>query len=184
MLTNVAVPANVERAEIEKGTRHQKVIGQFGEHLVCNWLSRSGFEASIVDHTGIDIIAFDRINRRRLGISVKARTRCRGSEKSSVTIFEKANDREKTLAASVTFGCEPWVAAYVETTEFGDLYLVSLQELDCIYQSQGGAPVRFWRMSPKYCALYKNNPNVFHIRITFDVCNWRFGDSSSPDPSS
>jgi len=45
--------------EIEKSTRHQKIIGDFGENLICNWLSRSGFEVSIVDHTGIDIIAYN-----------------------------------------------------------------------------------------------------------------------------
>ncbi len=45
--------------EIDKSTRHQKIIGEFGEHLICNWLSRSGFEVTIVDHTGIDIIAYD-----------------------------------------------------------------------------------------------------------------------------
>jgi len=44
---------------IEKSTRHQKIIGAFGEHFLCNWLSRSGFEVSIVDHTGIDLIAYN-----------------------------------------------------------------------------------------------------------------------------
>ena len=28
--------------DISKSTRHQKIIGEFGEHLICNWLSRSG----------------------------------------------------------------------------------------------------------------------------------------------
>lgn len=36
--------------EIRKGSRHQKVIGDFGENLICNWLSRSGFEVVLVDH--------------------------------------------------------------------------------------------------------------------------------------
>jgi hypothetical protein len=172
-MSNNQIPANVGRSEILKGTRHQKVIGQFGEHVICNWLSRSGFEASIVDHTGIDIIAFNPGNKRRLGISVKARTRGRGTERSSVTIFEKKKDRKKTLDACAAFGCEPWVAVYVETTAFGDLYLVGLQELDDIYQALEGASVRFWRMTPKYCDAYKSNPNVSHIRIAFDICNWR-----------
>jgi hypothetical protein len=166
--------ASAERSEIQKGTRHQKVIGQFGEYLVCNWLSRSGFEASIVDHTGIDVIAFDPVNKRRLGISVKARTRGRKAEKWSVTIFQKKNDRKKTLDACIAFACEPWVGVYVEATEFGDLYLISLQELDRIYQTQEGAPVRFFRMTAKYCDVYKSSPNVLHIRITFHACNWQF----------
>ena len=44
--------------EIIKSSRHQKIIGTFGENLICNWLSRSGFEVAVVDHTGIDIIAY------------------------------------------------------------------------------------------------------------------------------
>lgn len=44
-------------SDIYKSTRHQKIFGDFGEHIVCNWLSRSGFEETIADHTGIDIIA-------------------------------------------------------------------------------------------------------------------------------
>jgi len=44
---------------IEKSTRHSKIIGNFGEQFMANWLSRSGFEVVLVDHTGIDIIAFN-----------------------------------------------------------------------------------------------------------------------------
>ena len=44
--------------EIIKTSRHQKIIGDFGELLVWNWLSRSGFEVALVDHTGIDILEF------------------------------------------------------------------------------------------------------------------------------
>ena len=54
--------------DIRKSTRHQKIIGQFGESLICNWLSRSNFEVSIVDHTGIDIIAYNRKSGKRLGV--------------------------------------------------------------------------------------------------------------------
>ena len=59
---------------IVKGTRHQKIIGGFGELLLCNWLSRSGFEVAVVDHTGIDIIAYEPHSQKRLGITVKSRS--------------------------------------------------------------------------------------------------------------
>ena len=39
---------------VEKSSRHQQIIGDFGEVIICNWLSRSGFEVTIVDHTGIE----------------------------------------------------------------------------------------------------------------------------------
>jgi len=50
--------------EIIKSSRHQKIIGNFGEQLICNMLSRTGFEVTIVDHTGIDIIAYNPKTKR------------------------------------------------------------------------------------------------------------------------
>ncbi len=61
--------------EINKSTRHGKTIGNFGESLICNYLSRSGFEVTLVDHTGIDVIAYDPSTRDRLGVTIKSRTR-------------------------------------------------------------------------------------------------------------
>ena len=53
--------------EIVKSSRHGKVIGSFGENIICNWLSRSGFEVIIVDHTGLDIIAYNPSTEKRIG---------------------------------------------------------------------------------------------------------------------
>ena len=100
---------------ITKSTRHHKIIGNFGEAFPCNWLSRSGFEVTIVDHTGLDIVAYHPATTRRLGITVKSRTRSLGSETTSVTVFsyrKGKDDRKKLLDACTAFGCEPWVALY------------------------------------------------------------------------
>jgi Holliday junction resolvase-like predicted endonuclease len=67
----------VKPIDIEKSSRHPKIIGSLGEHLVCNWLSRSGFEVAVVDHTGIDVIAYNPKTKERLGITVKSRTSAR-----------------------------------------------------------------------------------------------------------
>jgi Holliday junction resolvase-like predicted endonuclease len=72
----------------------QKIVGIFGEYVVCNWLSRSGFEASVIDHTRMDLIAYDPTTRRRLGITVKSRTRDSGKETASVNIFK---DKHRTV---------------------------------------------------------------------------------------
>ena len=45
--------------KVEKGTRHRKIVDIFGEYVVCNRLSCSGFKASVIDHTGVDLIAYD-----------------------------------------------------------------------------------------------------------------------------
>ena len=115
--------------EINKSSRHQKIIGDFGENLICNWLSRSGFEVVLVDHTGIDVVAYNPSTKQRLGITVKSRTRDKGKENSSVNLlsYQKVkSDRERLLDACEAFDCEPWIAVYVETLKYADVYLTSL----------------------------------------------------------
>lgn len=164
--------------QIQKGTRHQKVIGDFGEHLICNWLSRSGFEVAIVDHTGIDIVAYNPANKQRLGISVKARTRFPGTETSDVRLFPRGDsDREKLLDACVAFGCEPWLGVYVEATKGGNLYLASLRDFDSMYTAMAGRPCRAWRMTSRYTNAYSANANVCHVKISVDASNWRFAQA-------
>jgi Holliday junction resolvase len=139
--------------EITKSTRHQKIIGNFGEQLVCNWLSRSGFEVMLVDHTGIDIVAFNPKTNQRLGISVKSRTRCEGTEGCSVTIFQKNEDLKKIKYACDCFGCEPWIAIYVETSTSADMYMTSLKHFDENYRENS----KNWLMSPKQRERYKKD---------------------------
>jgi Holliday junction resolvase-like predicted endonuclease len=60
--------------EINKSSRHPKIVGDLGEQLVCNWLSRSGWEVVPVDHTGIDLIAYHRKSGKRIGITVMSQS--------------------------------------------------------------------------------------------------------------
>ena len=156
--------------DIEKSTRHQKIIGQFGERLVCNWLSRSRFEVTIVDHTGIDIIAYNPSTKKRIGISVKSRTRGKGSESESITILKGKSDRIKLLNACKYFACEPWIAVYVETSEFAELYITSLKNYDKKYNYNTNT----WRMGQKYKKLYLKDNKVKYIRIEFKSNNWEW----------
>ena len=142
--------------------------------IICNWLSRSGWEVAIVDHTGIDIVAYSPATRRRLGITVKSRTRTVGREESSVNIFsyqKGKDDRQKTIAACKAFACEPWIAIYVEATDQADIYLTSLENYDSSYRRDGKA-IDDWKMGPKYRGKYMADPLVKHIKITFAETNW------------
>src|SRR5438105_10956352 len=73
---------------------------------------------------------------KRLGISVKSRTRGTHREPESVDIFKKGNDRQKLIDACRAFACEPWIAVYVETAESAHLYLTSLDNFDRKYRSR------------------------------------------------
>src|ERR1019366_7637874 len=157
--------------EISRGTRHSKIIGDFGEYLVCNWLSRSGFEVSRVDHTGIDCVAYSPSAGRRYGITVKSRTRTSGKESESVYVFRK-DDRKKMLDACKAFGCEPWIAVYVESECITDLYLTSLANYDSKYRAADVSAIDAWGMTPMQMQAYAADAEVRHIHIAFKDENW------------
>jgi hypothetical protein len=170
--------------EIEKGSRHSKIIGVFGEAFLCNWLSRSGFEVTIVDHTGLDLIAYHRATGLRLGITVKSRTRTAGRETASVNVFfnrKKPSDRDKLLAACMAFACHPWVAVYVETARSADLYLMSLEHFDQAYCPNKSCAIDSWKMREKQQRDYDMDKAVQHIRVEFSASNWTFGDQKARD---
>lgn len=159
--------------EITKSSRHQKIIGNFGENLICNWLSRSGFEVVVVDHTGIDIIAYDLSTEQRLGITVKSRTRNTGKEMTAVNVFSyRKGDREKLLAACEAFACKPWIAIYVETADFADVYLTSLENYDNKYRGKEGRAIGSWKMREKDKQRYNEDPGIKHIKIKFYATSW------------
>lgn len=155
--------------EIRKSSRHPKIIGDFGENLICNWLSRSGFEVSIVDHTGIDIVAYNTKAKKRLGITVKSRTRTPGREKESVNLFDE-EAREKLLNACEYFGCEAWIGVYVETTDYADVFLTSLVNYDSKYRRP--RQTDDWKMGSKHIEDYDSDKNVMHLCIKFEPENW------------
>ena len=161
--------------DITKSSRHKKIIGNFGENIITNWLSRSGLEVVLVDHTGIDIIAYNPSTKQRLGITVKSRTRNIGKEKDSVNIFsyqKRKNDRQKLLNACEVFACEPWIAVYVETSEYANVYLTSLRNYDEKYRNRKGKAIDDWKMGKKNKDKYEKDSEIKHIKIKFHATNW------------
>jgi len=164
----------VRNLEIKKSSRHQKIIGEFGEYLICNLLSRSGFEVTRIDHTGIDIIASNPETGQQMGITVKSRTRSLGKEATKVNLFKKRKgDRQKTEDACRAFSCEPWIAVYVETTVGAEVYLTSLKHYDETYCSKPGMKtIDYWPMGKRHKDSYKGDPLVKHITMTFWSNHW------------
>lgn len=153
---------------IEKSSRHSKIVGQFGESLVANLLSRSGFEVIFADHVGFDLIAF-RTDVGRLGISVKSRTRgTQSSEQVSVNLFDVAD--VKLEKSCYDFGLIPWIAVYVETESSGDLYLTSLANYKGGHS--GGKKMLVWNMKQQHQDAYAQDQGVMHFQTTFAENNW------------
>jgi Holliday junction resolvase-like predicted endonuclease len=160
--------------DINKSSRHQEIVGKFGEQIVANWLSRSGWEVVLVNHTGIDIIAYHRKVGKRIGITVKSRTKIPRLDTDSVNIFERKNkDREKLQAACEYFACDPWIAIYYEKKESADLFLTSLANYDRKYCGKRRRAIDAWKMTKKYPQLYASDPEVCHIHFDFKGNHWQ-----------
>ncbi len=116
---------------------------------------------SAADHTGLDIVAYHPVTKRRLGITVKSRTRVSGSESTSVTIFKpKEGPRQKLRKACEAFACEPWVAVYVETDLSAHLYLTSLEHYDHKYRVAEPASQDTWKMGNLLTGQYLLDPEL------------------------
>jgi Holliday junction resolvase-like predicted endonuclease len=158
---------------ITKSTRHSEILGKFGEYVVCNWLSRCGFEVCVVNHTGLDIIAYHPKSKHRLGITVKSRTRKSGKESESVNVFfRNRKDRKKLQIACKSFGCEPWLAIYVECGKVADMYLTSLASYDSNYKSKKARAIDAWSMTKGPIKAYASDPSVAHIHFDFNDEKW------------
>jgi hypothetical protein len=153
---------------IQRSERHQKIIGQFGEHLVCNRLSCSGFDVMLVDHVGIDVIAI-RKGIGRLGISVKSRTRARkDTEEESVNLFRATENKLERVCKRLKL--TPWIAVYAETERYGDLYLTSLKNYREKYARD--TKVLVWEMRKTHKEAYGRDVEVMHYHVEFTLSNW------------
>lgn len=157
-----------------KSTRHNVIIGNSGERIVSNWLSRKRFEVAMVDHTGIDIIAQNPITKERLGITVKSRARNTAKgERDPVNLFDvKSDDWHKTVNACTAFGCVPWVAVYVEAKDYGDLFLTPLANYEEKYCNKDAKSHYTWKMTKKWLDKYEEDENVNHLHLIFQEKRW------------
>jgi Holliday junction resolvase len=119
---------------------------------------------------GCDVVAYNPTVEQRYGITVKARTRMPRTEAESVYVF-RHEDRKKMLSACKAFGCEPWIAIYVESECAADLYLTSLANYDSEYRVRG-RKTESWKMTSKQLRGYTADAEVKHIHVVFSDENW------------
>jgi len=129
-------------------------------------------EVAYVDHTGIDVIA-TLSDGKRIGISVKSRTRTAGKETDTVNLLTgSGKDRQKLEAACTAFGVEPWLAVYVECGTSADLYLTSLENYDREHRTSTSRVIDDWKMTASAKQAYQRDPKVMHISFSITVGNW------------
>ena len=147
--------------KIDKSSRHSKIAGDFGETLFLYWLSKIGYEIALVDHTGIDLIAFEKNTKRRIGISVKTRTRISGTENEG--LYVKNTDIDKIKNACIYFACQPYFGIVLDRVNTIDAILVSMD--DIIKINGVGKTYLNIKVTEKYMAKYKKTHFDFYLTL-------------------
>ena len=150
-----------------KSSRHSKIAGDFGEALVLYWLSKSGFECASVDHTGIDIISRNPTTQELMGISVKTRTRVKGTERESVTIH--SGDFTKMDAACEAFGCTPYFAIVVDAEDTIRVFITSKLNFSKLAPKKKHS---YWKMHTSALANYSKNEEVIAFELNTKSMRW------------
>ena len=135
--------------------------------LVLYWLSKSRFECTRVDHTGIDLIASNQHTMEIMGISVKTRTRTTGQERTDVTITAK--DFEKVEAACAAFNCSPYFAIVVDGSDLIRVFITSMTRVKYYFPPK---PFSGWKMTAPYLARYEDDPLVKTFELGIKQGNW------------
>lgn len=142
--------------ELAKSSRHSRITGDFGETLVLYWLSRYGFECAGVDHTGIDLLAKNPRTQELMGISVKSRSRNRGTERTPLNI--RNDEFTKVATACRAFDCTPYFAIVIDAADRVRTWLLPMQHLRKI--SPPGRAVATWKMTNAALARYEADPVI------------------------
>ncbi|RJE85215.1 hypothetical protein D3P07_21870 [Paenibacillus sp. 1011MAR3C5] len=123
---------------------HQHITGDFAEHLVMYWLSKKGYECAHVQHVGIDIIAAK--DGKRLGISVKSRSRKTGIVNDRMTINYPEKHVQHVRETCRHFNCEEFFAFVLDQN---NKIKVILTPLSCIehYYVISSKSSQDWNMS-------------------------------------
>ena len=151
-----------------KSSRHSKIIGDFGEALILYWLSKDGFECSIVDHTGIDLIARNPHTTKLMGISVKSRSRNCGKERTSLRI--DMSHFEKVEAACEAFECEPHMGIVIDAGDRIRVFITSLGHFLEMHAA-GNANIN-WAMSVAKLKQYSEDDQIMCFSFKSDTERW------------
>ena len=154
--------------KINKSTRHAKITGCFGEALVLYWLSKHGFECTLADHTGIDIIARNPHTTQLMGISVKSRSRSEGMETEYLTI--RNDNFEKAKVACDAFGCVPYFAFVIDAGGIIRAFLLPMSKLLNLFPQ--GKTASGWKMTESYLKLYAENPEIQAFELQARTTQW------------
>jgi hypothetical protein len=160
-----------------KGERHSKITGTFNENLLLYFLSKTQYEPVLVDYTGIDIVAYNKATKRRLGISVKSRSKTMERPKSEgLTI--NATEYEKINRSCVFFDCEPWICFIIDRpidNSQGEIFLF-LFPLDVALEYYPGFKTKkqvSFTLIEKKMNSYNNDERILKMNFNYSNTHWK-----------
>jgi Holliday junction resolvase-like predicted endonuclease len=154
--------------DIAKSTRHSQITGDFAEALVLYWLSRDKFECARVNHTGIDLLARNRHTGELMGISVKSRSRFRGTETESLSV--STEEFKKVERACEAFGCQPYFAIVVDGGGWLRMFLTSMSHFRKVAKS--GQERVHWGMTKKHIERYRADAQIRSVELQISAVSW------------
>jgi hypothetical protein len=151
-----------------KSSRHSKITGDFGEHLVLYYLSRYGFECARVDHTGIDILARTQNEHDPRGISVKTASRIETrAHKPSRIEF---SDLEKAETACRAFNAIPYLAVVFDSIQ---KVFILLESTASLRQRFSGSKQMSFHFDEKTISTYRKPTYAgMFIECSVDLKGW------------
>lgn len=155
--------------EKRKSERHSKIAGDFGEHLICYWLSKRGFESAIIDYTGIDIIAYNNnFKIKRLGISVKTRTRFIAKyQKDVITI--RLGEIPLIYQTCEFFNATPYLGIVVDQEIYKTIgiYILPFEKAKEINAFTQDKKNLYIKVSDKIIKQYETSENSIVIKMAY-----------------
>ncbi len=149
--------------QIAKSSRHSRIAGAFGEALLLYSLSKRGYEVCSLDHTGIDLLAYHPKSRRRLGISVKCRTRVPGSETEGVYI--RAKEFRLIENACRAYAARPFLGIVLDRHRQIEAHLVSLAK--AIKVNRRAKTLLNFKVGAKQIRRYRAAPDYFGLVLSY-----------------
>jgi hypothetical protein len=135
-------------------------IRELGTNAIREWLREQGYASETVGKIGLFVPGTEGSIDR--GVWLKTRSN-RQVEYASVNLFESAKrERERFLEWCVNEKCEPWIAVYVETSDWAHQFLLSMSHFDRQYPVPAGNKVAVWYIEPEKLAQYEDDSSVLY----------------------
>ena len=153
--------------KLSKSDRHSKILGDFGESFVMYWLSKRNYEPILVDYTGIDIIAYNKSQERRIGISVKSRTRKADTEEDTINV--SAKQIPLILKACRYFNCDPYFGCVIDKDEEEKIgiFIIPFQDVLSLNNFKTDDKRLYIRFSDEYVKKYERTAYSYVINMNY-----------------